>query len=358
MDTRLGSAVSIKSLQFTGKAGEYFKIWIVNILLTIVTLGIYSAWAKVRTNRYFYGNTILDDAGFEYLANPVSILKGRLIATAFFIAYAVAGQFMPLAQMGFSLVMLLLLPWLVVQAMVFRTRNTAYRNIRFGFQRRYGAAAMVFIVLPLLAGITLGLAYPYFQRRRHQFLMENAAYGNTRFEFGSSTGGFYRIYLTAVGVTLGALLGVGLLAAVISGIVIGVTGGGAAAMEGMEEQTGMVSAMMPMVLAPLVYLAVFAFVKARVTNLVWNEMTLGPHGFTSDLKFAKLFWLYLSNMFAIVLSLGLLVPWAKVRMARYRVEHMRVCVAGDLDGFVAAEQANATSTAEGVSDVFDIDIGL
>ena len=38
----------ILQLQFNGKGFEYFKIWIVNIFLTIVTLGIYSAWAKVR----------------------------------------------------------------------------------------------------------------------------------------------------------------------------------------------------------------------------------------------------------------------------------------------------------------------
>ena len=31
--------------RFTGKTGEYFRIWIVNLALTILTLGIYSAWA-------------------------------------------------------------------------------------------------------------------------------------------------------------------------------------------------------------------------------------------------------------------------------------------------------------------------
>ncbi len=51
----------IISFYFTGKASEYFKIWIVNGLLTVLTLGIYSAWAKVRTNRYMYGNLYLDN---------------------------------------------------------------------------------------------------------------------------------------------------------------------------------------------------------------------------------------------------------------------------------------------------------
>ena len=35
-------------VRFVGTGSEYFRIWIVNLLLTIVTLGIYSAWAKVR----------------------------------------------------------------------------------------------------------------------------------------------------------------------------------------------------------------------------------------------------------------------------------------------------------------------
>lgn len=72
----------IASFIFHGNGKEYFGIWIVNILLTIVTLGIYSAWAKVRNLQYFYGNTELDGASFQFLAKPVTILKGRLIALA------------------------------------------------------------------------------------------------------------------------------------------------------------------------------------------------------------------------------------------------------------------------------------
>ena len=51
--------------EFHGQATEYFKIWIVNVLLTVLTLGIYSAWAKVRTMRYFYGHTVLDNSSFD-----------------------------------------------------------------------------------------------------------------------------------------------------------------------------------------------------------------------------------------------------------------------------------------------------
>jgi len=64
--------------QFTGTSGEYFRIWIANLLLSIVTVGIYSAWAKVRTNRYMYGNTLLDGMPFRYDADPLGGV-GRLL---------------------------------------------------------------------------------------------------------------------------------------------------------------------------------------------------------------------------------------------------------------------------------------
>jgi Zn-dependent protease with chaperone function len=65
--------------EFRATGAEYLRIWIVNLLLTIVTVGIYSAWAKVRRLRYFYGSTALDGASFEYHGKPLAILKGRLI---------------------------------------------------------------------------------------------------------------------------------------------------------------------------------------------------------------------------------------------------------------------------------------
>src|SRR5271156_3765855 len=65
---------------FTGTGGEYFGIWIVNLLLTIVTLGIYSAWAKVRRLQYFYRHTELAGSSFDFHGRPVRILIGRIVA--------------------------------------------------------------------------------------------------------------------------------------------------------------------------------------------------------------------------------------------------------------------------------------
>ena len=78
--------------EFRATGSEYFRIWIVNLLLTIVTLGIYSAWAKVRRLRYFYGSTLLDGHSFEYHGKPLAILKGRLVVFAVYVVFLVATE--------------------------------------------------------------------------------------------------------------------------------------------------------------------------------------------------------------------------------------------------------------------------
>lgn len=58
MDVSTRAPAQTLPFRFTGTARQYFGIWIVNLLLTLLTLGVYAARAKVRTKRYFYGNTI------------------------------------------------------------------------------------------------------------------------------------------------------------------------------------------------------------------------------------------------------------------------------------------------------------
>ncbi|MGB0697285.1 MAG: DUF898 family protein [Rhodospirillaceae bacterium] len=83
-------------IRFTGTGEEYFRIWIVNTLLTLATLGIYSAWAKVRRLRYFYGNTYIERFGFDYHARPIDILKGRLIVVGGLFGLSMLQSFAPI----------------------------------------------------------------------------------------------------------------------------------------------------------------------------------------------------------------------------------------------------------------------
>src|SRR5215831_14574115 len=96
--------------EFTGSAGEYFRIWIVNLFFTLITLGIYSAWAKVRKKKYFYGSTRFDGQTFDYFGRPVVILKGRIIAFIAFVIYAFAGELYPGSRAVFLGLAVIFLP--------------------------------------------------------------------------------------------------------------------------------------------------------------------------------------------------------------------------------------------------------
>ena len=179
---------------FQGKTSEYFGIWIVNLLLSLITLGIYSAWAKVRRKKYFNNNTLIDNVGFDYHAKPISILKGRLIAVAFFIAYGMSASIHPFLPAVFLGIFFIALPWLVVRGSIFSARNTSHRGLRFDFIGTIGQAAKVFIGLPLLFIPTLGLIFPYVAHQKSQFLVNNHRFGLSQFDMQPVVKKYYKVY--------------------------------------------------------------------------------------------------------------------------------------------------------------------
>jgi uncharacterized membrane protein YjgN (DUF898 family) len=180
---------------FTGKAGEYFGIWIVNLLLSIVTLGIYSAWAKVRRKKYFYNNTLLDGVGFDYHANPINILKGRIIAFVLFVIYSALSGINPAFGLLMAFILFLALPWIIVRGMMFNARNSSYRGLRFDFNGKYGEAIKVFIGYTLLIIVTLGLAIPFVAQRTQKFVISGHKFGVSNFKMEALVRDFYKIYL-------------------------------------------------------------------------------------------------------------------------------------------------------------------
>ena len=342
--------------EFHGRGGEYFGIWIVNILLTIITLGIYTPWAKVRTKRYFYGKTILNNANFAYLADPLAILKGWLIAVAALIIYSVATNLMPILQLVFIILFIGVLPYLVVRSMAFRARNSAWQNIRFAFKGRYGEAAKVFILWGFVSVIlSLGLLAPYAQYRQTRFLLDNSGYGTSDFAFNAKSSEFYKIYLMLFGIMI-----LFIILMVAAGAGIGFMSEAVAAPE-QQPAPQQLPVLAQAIMVPLMfamYLFMFAYMQSRLGNLVWNSTTIKDNGLESSLRTRDLMWIYFSNLIAIMLSFGLLVPWAKVRTVRYKMSKLQLLPAGNLDQFVQAERQQVSALGEEIGEVFDIDIGI
>ena len=185
----------VTPIVFQGKASEYFGIWIVNLLLSLITLGVYSAWAKVRRKKYFYNNTLIDNVAFDYHGNPIAILKGRVIAFVLFALYVYGKGSSPILAGVLVLLFFLALPWLIVRGSLFNARNTSHRGLRFDFVGTVSKAARVFIGLPMLTIFTLGLIWPYIAHEKSQFLMSNHRFGLSQFDMSRVVKGFYKVYL-------------------------------------------------------------------------------------------------------------------------------------------------------------------
>lgn len=312
-------------LEFTGNGREYFGIWIINVVLTVLTLGIYSAWAKVRNRQYFYGNTLLDGNNFQYLANPVTILKGRIIAFAALIVWNLSSHVSLMLSLLLLLVFIPLFPWVLSRSLRFNAINTSYRGVRFNFVGDYLGAAKVVLLWPFVSLITFSLGLPLSLQKKHQYQVENSRYGLAAFQFHGSLTDYYlfgfKVLLT--------ILVAGLLAVAINP------------------------------LASLVgYILVFGYFQAGLTNLYLNNIGLAGNRLESNMSKRTTIWIYFTNSLLILLTLGMYTPWAKVRMASYRASCTTAVISGDLGKFANAQAEQINALGQELGDMFDMDIAI
>lgn len=373
--------------EFSGRGGEYFKIWIVNILLTLLTLGIYSAWATVRKRRYFYGNTSLDGNAFEYLATPWMILKGRLVAVAALIIYSLVSHFYPLAALALLLLLALAAPWIIWNSIRFNTRMSAYRNVRFSFYGKIGPVYFNILMLPLiplLITAVLGfvlyftglvseqkialltipgilafyLILPLVQARMAGYFINHAAFGQGKFTAEIGAGTYYTTYLKAFLITIGFLIAFVAIAALAS--MAGAISSMGNMQPGQMPQGPIVAIMiLAYVLMVSIFIWIGAFVAVRIRNYLFDSTSLDRNfQLQSTMATAGLFKVYLTNTLIVILTLGLGFPWAAVRLARYKAEQTSAEVAGDLSGYVTQQQSYQSALGDELGDAFDLGMDI
>jgi uncharacterized membrane protein YjgN (DUF898 family) len=335
-----------ESITFSATGSEYFRIWIVNLLLTIVTLGIYSAWAKVRRNQYFYSSTRLAGSSFEYHGDPKSILIGRLIALAMVVFYNVAFRISPAAGLAMFAVLAGVMPWLLWRSLQFALHNSSYRGIRFGFEGSAGKAYKAFLGMMLLSALSFGLLAPFAHQRLKKFQHGEARFGSTKFGFDAPVRGFYKIYLALLG-----LMALGFVATfALAFPVLELVGND-------PTKRGLATFIVAFLIYPWMLALTWLFM-AMVQNLVWNNTQLGEHRFQSGMRWGRLAFIYATNTLGIILTLGFFTPFAKVRAMKYRLESISLLTVGGLDEVVAQNTAGVGSTGEGMADFLGVDLSI
>lgn len=332
---------------FIGSGGEYFRIWIVNLFLSIITLGIYSAWAKVRRVRYFCAHTLLAGSPFSYHGQPMAILKGRVLAVLVVIGFNVVSQFAPMYSLLFLPAFLIAIPWAVRTSLRFKAANTSWRGVHFTFTASMKESFAVIYGWGLLNILTLGLTMPASIRRWHKYIFNNLSFGGKKFDADPPLRGYYEPFIIPFVVILGVPL---LIAATVRG--------------GFSTEAASIGFLLPQIaaLAALFYLVLpllfLAYVNVRIRNHLCDNLLLGHHGLSSDMRPAGMLWVLVRHGLPVPLTLGLYLPVLRVALTRYRVEHLQLYPAGSIDTFVAERLEDQRALGEELTDILDLDLGL
>ncbi|CAN5507798.1 DUF898 family protein [soil metagenome] len=372
------------TIDFTGSGSEYFRIWIVNLLLTFVTVGFYYPWAKVRRLRYFYGNTLVGGQPLDFHGNPRRMLRGFLLVGAMVLLYSLSGKVSPTAGLIAFVIVAGVWPALFRASQQFRLANTSWRGLRFRFTGDVASAYVA--VLPLFApgllvliGVAMAgegvqpanagglvvalttlpvLLFPWVWWMLKRYQHSHSALGQVQPELRTGPGSFYLVFVKTIGVSLLALVvGMGI------GLVIG--GGsalfGGATMPGRSLSPGWVAALV----AALVFayggmaLLIRPYAVSRLQNLTWGRTACAELAFESRLRFWPLVGLTLKNWLLILVTLGFYWPFAAIAMARMRLQAVSVQTAISPDELVSQARPQADdATGDAAGDLFGIDIGL
>lgn len=384
-------------LEFSGSGGEYFRVWIVNVLLSVVTLGFYTPFARRRTAMYFYGHTVVAGSPLEFTAPKRKMFVGFMLLVVLYAAFKLAAETgQDLAVSLFMLGGAALAPYFWGSAMRFRMSSTRWRGVRPHFAATWGeiykaswpvfAIALVWMAVSAVTGMLVDV--PAIQAAKGKgpalpniplaaWLLGAGALVATllcviRLEFNYKSlqvsraqigvqagrwkpayGDFVRIWLATLGVFLACLLP-GL---VILGVIVTTS-------NGFGERGGLFHFLRIMVLVLVILFILFfssaparAYREARMFQLVWSNVGVSHIArFKCKLKARRYVMLRLKNMFLSLLTLGFYRPFALVSEYRMKTESVTLHVKGGLDQLVGQLVRQQDGVGDAIADAVGLDL--
>jgi len=309
-----------RRLSFHGTGGTLFGIHVVNVLFTVLTLGVYYFWGKTRIRRYLFGESAFEGDRFAYHGTPQELLLGFAKAfVVFFVPIVVLTVVRDVLDVGptikgaaavsISLLFLMFLPVAMVGARRYRLSRTSWRGIRFSFRGAAFEFVKIFVKGTILTGLTFGLYYPFFVTRRQAFMISHSYFGNERVDFDGRGRELFGPYLLSVLLTLPTL---GLC---------------------------------------------WVWFLARKRRFFWEHTTFGAARFGSTVTGGALLGLWVVNAILLVCTFGLAWPWVRVRNIDFAFRYL--ALDGPLDLERIRQQAQqASATGEGLAGFLDTGFDL
>lgn len=389
---------NILKIKFTAKGNDYFKIWITNLALTIITLGIYYPWAKARQQRYFWAHTVVGDHALGFHGRAQSMFKGYAIAAFLSALYYGLSKISPEYGSAMLIILAIIYPVLFRASLRFLLLNTSWRGLRFKFKAtvkqsyQYLSSSIVvsclITLIPLVLVYVYGelfdtvnndinwksytpalvstlllvifgvpIAYFYIKKFQRDFY----SFANIQTRLNANSWGFFKILIKTI------------LFSIFISIIIGVIGAILGLFFGIFSSIFANPYLKSTSFDIFIYLLIFSvffiyflyfivvnsYFNSRIFNFFWGNIVSSNLTMNADLKLKPLIFLNSKNWILILLSLGLYYPFAKVASTRMQLESLSIQTSLDFDQLVSdASIENENNLGQAMTDLFDFDFGF
>ncbi len=355
---------------YDGRVGDLYRIFLVNLLLSVLTLGLWRFWAITRLRRYLWSRTSSGGERFEYDGTGGQLFLSFVLALVLLIGLGVVAVLAGWA-LHFVAAPLAVLPFLAFEAMVvvfafgavfsaqrYRLSHTLWRGIRGGMRGSmlaYGLRSLVYTVLKALSLWQLG---PWVSLRLLERRIAASFLGDQRFAASGRARALYpRFLLTMLGV-----VGLGLVVAYV-GFLIERPFLRSLAHLPRDEITRRLGDHLPwrLAVAWLVFSYGAALISASYTAAFYRHLssrtTLGGLRFACSATGDAVLGLLLGNALLLLVTLGFGLPLVVHRNARFYTANLLATGTLDLASLRQGEHA-ASRYGEGLFQALDAGAGF
>ena len=354
------AAAPDSAFRFTGNWREFAPIAFTNLVLTIVTLGIYRFWARARERRYLWSRTEFIDDTLEWTGTGGEMFKGFLIVMIALLPALLLLQFGFQAMVlrgqgsaagaiaGFIYLGLFFLGGVArYRALRYRLSRTYWHGIRGGGDSGGWGYGLSYLWRSALGWLAFGLLVPWSMTSLWNARWRAMSFGPDRFDCSARAGPIFGRYLLFYLLPF-LFLVIGFAVAVLAGASVGPLV--------LYSEQPLIGAMLVFVLIVGVYaltglvaLAYYsAYLRETIGSLRWNDLR-----FSFEARTGEWVGLLVTNTLLVVCTLGIGYVFLSYRNWKFFIRHL------EAEGVVALDELTQSpvmgaSDAEGLASAFDI----
>lgn len=341
---------------FYGSWREFAPIAFTNLLLTIVTLGIYRFWATTRERQYLWSRSRFIDERLEWTGKGKELFVGFLLAVLLFgipfLGLTVVFQALMLQgraglASGLYMASLLALFYLLglarFRALRYRLSRTYWHGIRGGSDDPGFGYGLSYLWKTLVGYLAMGLLIPWAMMSLWNQRWNAMSFGPHMFESDGRSGPLMKRFLLFYAMPFVFFLLIGIVGVAVAGSMPAQPPGPAAVVLGILMILGLYLGF------GLIALAFYAkYFRTAVEGL-----SLSTLRFRFDARTKDWLKLFLGDVGLVLVTLGIGYIFLSYRHWKFFITHMEATGEIDLNTLTQSTTRSPTQ-GEGLLDAFDV----